>query len=104
MGKECRYCVDHAIGFVKTVWEALHDVHTRPADAQFKIKVAQDMLDELVKSECVTEDVAAPIADDLAEAYTETDLTKKANRLDSILRIYHYDLASNIADFCQRRG
>jgi hypothetical protein len=104
VGRECRYCVDYAIGFIKELKEA--EIQARKgkvAESNRYIETAQEMLNDLVKAGCVTQAVAAPTTDDLADAHSETDLAKKAAKARAIVGTIHYDLATDIAHFCQTK-
>jgi len=104
MGRQCRYCVDYAIGLIKELKEAERNAELgKIRESNDNIKSAHDMIDVMVRDECLTKAVVAPISEDLSEAFTETESKAKAMKLSSIIGALHYDLASDVARFCQRK-
>jgi len=104
MGRECRYCVDYAIGLIKELKEAEKKaVEGKISESNTLIESAQEMLGELVKAECLTKAVAAPTTDNLLDARAEENPKAKAAILWGTVGGIHYDLATDVANFCQKR-
>jgi hypothetical protein len=97
--------VDYAIGLVKELKEAEKAaLRGRVHESNKCIESAQEMITTLVESGCLTKSVASPITDDMSEAHSEMDGKKKAGMLWGIVGNIHYDLATDVADFCQSEG